>query len=127
VIFGIVHDRRHLVHSSERPSDLSENIALEKISAPARFQFSGISRPRSYRTLRDGSLEGCFPRHFVPGYDHAVPLGRYPFSAKAWPCFRGALRWVFCNSCNFSENIAQESGVRPNAILFSEPSDALTH
>src|ERR1700722_5739136 len=30
---------------------------------------------RSYRTLRDGSFEGRFSRHFVPGYDHAVPLG----------------------------------------------------
>jgi hypothetical protein len=36
---------------------------------------------RSYRTLRDGSLSGRFPRHFVPGYDHAVPLGRDKFSA----------------------------------------------
>src|ERR1700680_3964164 len=28
----------------------------------------GISCARSYRTLRDGSFEGRFPRHFVPGY-----------------------------------------------------------
>src|ERR1700724_1582775 len=39
---------------------------------------SGISCARSYRTLRDGSFEGRFPRHFVPGYDHAVPLGPTP-------------------------------------------------
>jgi hypothetical protein len=31
---------------------------------------------RSYRALRDGSFEGCFPRHFVPGYDRVVPTGR---------------------------------------------------
>jgi hypothetical protein len=40
----------------------------------------GISCARSYRTLRDGSLEGCFPRHFVPGYDQAVPPGQNTFS-----------------------------------------------
>ena len=28
----------------------------------------------SYRTLRDGSFGWRGPRHFVPGYDHAVPL-----------------------------------------------------
>ena len=27
--------------------------------------------------LRDGSFERRSPRHFVPGYDHAVPLGRF--------------------------------------------------
>jgi hypothetical protein len=26
----------------------------------------------SYRTLRDDSLGGRFPRHFVPGYDRTV-------------------------------------------------------
>src|ERR1700722_17189742 len=35
-----------------------------------------ISCARSYRTLRDGSFEGRFPRHFVPGYDRVVPAGR---------------------------------------------------
>ena len=30
---------------------------------------------RSYRTLRDGSFEGRFPRHFVPGYDRCCPYG----------------------------------------------------
>jgi hypothetical protein len=30
------------------------------------------SYSRSYRTLRDGSLEERFPRHFVPGYDRTV-------------------------------------------------------
>ena len=36
---------------------------------------SGISCARSYRTLRDGSFEGRFPRHFVPGYDRCCPYG----------------------------------------------------
>ena len=31
---------------------------------------------RSYRALRDGSFEGRFPRHFVPGYDRVVPPGQ---------------------------------------------------
>ena len=35
----------------------------------------GISCARSYRTLRDGSFEGRFPRHFVPGYDRCCPYG----------------------------------------------------
>src|SRR5580693_2629650 len=35
-----------------------------------------ISCARSYRTLRDGSFDGRFPRHFVPGYDRVVPTGR---------------------------------------------------
>src|SRR5271155_5285283 len=36
---------------------------------------SGISYARSYRTLRDGSFEGRFPWHFVPGYDRCCPSG----------------------------------------------------
>src|SRR5271166_3657094 len=36
---------------------------------------SGISCARSYRTLRDGSFEGRFTRHFVPGYDRCCPYG----------------------------------------------------
>jgi len=39
----------------------------------------GINCGQSYRTLRDGSFEGRFPRHFVPGYDHAVPPGQNTF------------------------------------------------
>jgi hypothetical protein len=30
-----------------------------------------VLRTRSYRTLRDGSFEGRFSRHFVPGYDQS--------------------------------------------------------
>src|SRR5262249_54013564 len=33
---------------------------------------------RSYRTLRDGSFGVPCPRHFVPGYDRAVPPGHLP-------------------------------------------------
>ena len=33
---------------------------------------------RSYRTLRDGSFGVRCPRHFVPGYDRAVPPGHWP-------------------------------------------------
>jgi hypothetical protein len=36
----------------------------------------GIGCARSYRALRDGTFEGHFPRHFVPGYDRVVPTGR---------------------------------------------------
>ena len=36
---------------------------------------SGKSCARSYRTLRDGSFEGRFPRHFVPGNDRCPPTG----------------------------------------------------
>jgi hypothetical protein len=35
----------------------------------------GTSCDRSYRSLRDGSLEGCFSRHFVPGYDRRCSSG----------------------------------------------------
>ncbi|MEY2527425.1 MAG: hypothetical protein QOE73_2196 [Verrucomicrobiota bacterium] len=41
---------------------------------------SGICCARSYRTLRDDSLEGRFPRYFVPGYDRVVPPGHDVFS-----------------------------------------------
>src|ERR1700722_6858154 len=40
---------------------------------------------RSYRTLRDGSFEGRFPRHFVPGYDRCHPSG------TRWQTFRNSI------------------------------------
>src|SRR6202046_5474651 len=45
-----------------------------------------VLRPRSYRTLRDGSFEGRFPRHFVPGYDRCRPSGTrwQTFAAASW-------------------------------------------
>jgi hypothetical protein len=42
----------------------------------AGVRTSRMSCARSYRTLRNGSFEGRFPRHFVPGYDRIVPPGR---------------------------------------------------
>ena len=52
----------------------------------------------SYRTLRDGSFGGRYPRHFVPGYDHAVPLGRKRFRTEA---------------CSSKTGIAADYGVLP--------------
>jgi len=46
---------------------------------------SGISYVRSYRTLRDGSFEERFPRHFVPGYDRCCPYG------TRWQTFRNSI------------------------------------
>jgi hypothetical protein len=43
-----------------------------------------ISCARSSRTLRDGSFEGRFPRHFVPGYYHAVPPGQNTFDRRGF-------------------------------------------
>ena len=50
----------------------------------------GISCARSYRTLRDGSFDGRFPRHFVPGYDQPVPPGQ-SHSPIEGPCIKLAL------------------------------------
>jgi hypothetical protein len=44
-------------------SDEISNTKTENI-----YVVYGISCARSCRTLRDGSFEGRFPRHFVPGY-----------------------------------------------------------
>ena len=43
---------------------------------------SGMSCARPYRTLRDGSFEGRFPRHFVPGYGQPVPPGQKRFAIE---------------------------------------------
>jgi hypothetical protein len=43
-----------------------------------------VSCARSYRTLRDGSFEGRFPRHFVRGYYHAVPPGQNRFDRRGF-------------------------------------------
>jgi hypothetical protein len=49
-----------------------------QVCAPILFDdTSGISCARSYRSLRDGSFEGRFSRHFVPGYDLIVPPGHF--------------------------------------------------
>jgi hypothetical protein len=45
---------------------------------------------RSYRTLRDGSFGVRCPRHFVPGYDRAVPPGPVLILPSYRPvCFGG--------------------------------------
>jgi hypothetical protein len=44
-----------------------------------------VLRTRSCRTLRDGSFEGRFPRHFVPGYDRCRPSG------TRWQTFRHSI------------------------------------
>ena len=58
-------------------SDEISNTKTENI-----YVVCGISCARSYRTLRDGSFEGRFPRHFVPGYYHAVPPGQNTFDRR---------------------------------------------
>ena len=57
-------------------------IGFQPVSCSQRGLSSNLcARLReSDRTLRDGSLGGRCLRHFVPGYDHAVPLGRNTFS-----------------------------------------------
>jgi hypothetical protein len=51
-----------------------------------RRNTSGMSYARSYRTLRDVSFEGRFPRHFVPGYDRGCPSG------TRWQTFRDGIQ-----------------------------------
>ena len=48
-----------------------------------QFRIGCAHADESDRTLRDGSIWGARPRHFVPGYDHAVPPGRNTFRAEA--------------------------------------------
>src|SRR5580693_9237001 len=43
-----------------------DGIPLRNTAHISTRNTSGISCARSYRTLRDGSFEGRFPRHFVP-------------------------------------------------------------
>ena len=54
----------------------------QKHGAHVDEKYLWISCARSYRTLRDGSFEGRFPRHFVPGYDQPVPPGQKPFAHR---------------------------------------------
>ena len=54
-----------------------EYLALRNTGPISTRNTSGISCARSYRTLRDGSFEGRFPRHFVPGYDRGCPSGTF--------------------------------------------------
>jgi hypothetical protein len=59
---------------------------------------SVIGCARSYRALRDGIFEGHFPRHFVPGYDHAVPLGQNPVEALIKLALMGLKPWAMLSS-----------------------------
>jgi hypothetical protein len=52
---------------------------LKKHDAQFDEKYLWDSCARSHRTLRDGSFEGRFPRHFVPGYDQPIPPGQKPF------------------------------------------------
>ncbi len=63
------------------PNILLSDTAFEISSLQSSNRWAHL--PGSYRTLRDGSSRRTCPRHFVPGYDHSVPLGRYRFRAEA--------------------------------------------
>src|ERR1700704_1711922 len=84
------HDRSQArsAWNSASPKEPSRRVRYDSCRYAHRFDMapistrntSGIGCARSYRTLRDGTFEGHFPRHFVPGYDHAVPPGQNTFS-----------------------------------------------
>jgi hypothetical protein len=77
---------RSLARSAwDRATQKSRPVGYGLIRAGVRTDsMVGVTKSNgSYRTLRDGPLGGRFPRHFVPGYDHAVPLGRNRFFAQA--------------------------------------------
>src|SRR6476659_3479198 len=78
---------RRVRYDSRRPAhrfdDWSDEILNTRRTSSTR-NTPGFSCARSYRTLRDGSLGGRFPRHFVPGYDHTVPGTKYILSAEAF-------------------------------------------
>ena len=75
-------------------TDSMIGVTKFRVRKPAKFmlydfwptrQFLSISYARSYRTLRDGSFEGRFSRHFVPGYDRGCPYG------TRWQTFRNSI------------------------------------
>jgi hypothetical protein len=61
------------VTQRSRPAGYGVISAVVRTDLKRREIPLGLAAPRSYRTLRDGSFEGRFPRHFVPGYDRTVP------------------------------------------------------
>jgi hypothetical protein len=75
-------DSRRFAHRFDDWSDEGRSIDKGRIIG---LDSSGISYARSYRTLRDGSFEGRFPRHFVPGYDRCCPYG------TRWQTFRNSI------------------------------------
>src|SRR6202030_1082326 len=79
--------------SAHRFNDWSDEISNTKTETETMAHMStrntsGIRCARSYRTLRDGSFAGRFPRHFVPGYDRCCPSG------TRWQTFRNSISLV---------------------------------
>src|SRR6516165_10059856 len=76
--------RQEKVFAMERiVSKLGKQITVIQHVMSIREHLDRSSNPslhphRSYRTLRDGSFGVRCPRHFVPGYDRAVPPGHLP-------------------------------------------------
>jgi hypothetical protein len=68
-------DSCRCAHRFDDWSDEGSNMKTETANTAhmSTRNTSGIRCARSYRTLRDGSFEGRFARHFVPGYYRAVP------------------------------------------------------
>ena len=83
-----------------------EYLALRNTAPISTRNNSGISYARSYRTLRDGSFEGRFPRHFVPGYDRCCPYG------TRWQTFRNRLTTYRVDARSGERRV---SAPRPNA------------
>src|SRR6202035_2640670 len=83
-------------HRFDDWSDEISNTKTETRRTCGREIALGLAAPRSYHTLRDGSFEGRFPRHFVPGYDRCCPYGDCRTSAKneLFSCF-----WTIKTAC----------------------------
>jgi hypothetical protein len=77
---------------------------------------SGISYARSYRTLRDGSFEGRFPRHFVPGYDRTVPPG-HTGSAEISKLHQALRAWLLSCCPSGTKTIAHRSASQATILL----------
>jgi hypothetical protein len=76
-----VQAREGLCHETNGIQDKKlNNINLARSDYPEHLDrlYPSVHPHRSYRTLRDGSFGVRCPRHFVPGYDRAVPPGHLP-------------------------------------------------
>src|ERR1700732_5026097 len=77
VLLSRINWERAMAYSQSVQTFQEEYLAFLKNTAHiSTTNTCGISGARSYRTLRDGSFEGRFSRHFVPGYDQPVPPGQ---------------------------------------------------
>jgi hypothetical protein len=56
------------------------DAALETLGIPVERYVGVLSKPRSVQSSRWDWAIPHAPRHFVPGYDHAVPPGQNTFS-----------------------------------------------